>query len=1114
MKFYQRIGVKMAKKIIRGNLNTKQIIEAEKTVKIKEQAVVNSSSETKEVPGANPLDNSVSGNGLTSGAPSRPNQGTANPQIAGPTPGQIKGPEMSQPAGKTGITPEDEDKIKKEQEQIPNNSVQNPDKKPVDTDGSANPGDKENSTSNQVNTPSTVNKDTTGSTGLNSDNKNLNAAAQKIQDANKTTEELKGIKEKLSSAKLLGGAGCWWTLLAVLIVILIIVIVNFGGTAYNATLGAFGKSTPVPSGKNYESAKKVVASSGKNMKTSGGGTSKYKNIGLTNTDKKAIEDGKIDKRLLDLLNYLSKLHARLAVSHIVDGYTKQTIMESGAERSSQISANVSAHTEGLAMDISEIDYVYRVNEPKEMCQDAYAALCGPLVATCKQTAKELEIGDLVYYSADETQVPADIIPASIKAQSAVNSGQDPTSFAADQATIVANKNVSDILTKIKKSQNILKQMLASFNKSKDVLINERNSLVGLLSNAQGDARQEIQSQINLINQNISKVDTITSKIDGYQNQIDVFSSTTSSLQGSLNGISQAINKYSNLNNLSIDVPVNTGNNVIDGQIQGLISKAKNKISDVTSLSGLASTVNGQIGDLSSKINIANSSITDFSNILDPILNEVDNATSQIENSINSTTSGAINQANIPSTQADLDIINNISNTVNSIGNNPILNTNLSENPFGQLENTAKGMIDSIQGQINSVIGNNISNIANTINTPVNEINGAANTKIDAINQNLSSLVDGLNGLKGNFASQAIADINQVTEESKVFKKLNETIDTTKSVLKTVTTLKNNLSNYVNKVTQLQNSLSTIGNAASTVADLNKITSKVGVDTSSAQNITDQIDKINSAIDTSLNKVNGILSILDQETGKLNNLLGQIQNYQNKPAAEVSKYIDTLIPSLTALESVGHIDILSALNIDLSPLSALQGVIDGYINRLKTEAFEKIQTELENKLKEAVGAELGNVIGSQIPGLSSFGLGGGVENKVLMRMPCAGSKALVTPSDTKLGGNSAVIIPLQVKWQEDSGLSSVTNLYDKGAFFTVLQPETRRKVHELITQTLQFPYDMKNIFYFKPNQIITFSKTRDVDPFWNKLKALYEWPRGENIGLFSMPEALPHVHIAY
>jgi uncharacterized coiled-coil DUF342 family protein len=983
---------------------------------------------------------------------------------------------------------------------------------------SGEPGPEAGGAGGTVEPPKTPSGDKTGTTGL---GENTGGGSSQADEVKKNASKIanaaeKKIEEEAEKKAVAGAAGgsCWWIVLGILLIILIFMIVTYGSTAINATQGGFGKSAPQPSGKNYDGVKKVLQAAGTNLKTSGGGSSKYKNIALTDTDKKGITDGKIDKRLLDLLTYLGKLHARLTVSHIVDGYTKKDTVESGANRTSQITANVSAHVSGLAMDISEIDYVYRVNEPKEICQDAVAALCGPLAPTCKQAAKEMEWGDLVYYASDEVKIPTDIIPANIKAKTAVGSGQDPISFAASQATIAANQNITSVLDKIKQSQNKLKQMLDKFNNSKNSLISKRNELTNQLTGAQSDVRQSIQSQVDLLNQNISKIDEITGKIDGYKNQITEYSTITNSLQGNLTSISQTISKYSNLNNLSIDVPVDTGSNMIDGRIQGLISQAKNKLSDVTSLSSVAGTVNNQIGDLSTKISTANNSITDFSNTLDPILSQVNNATNQLEGTINNIVSGALSQSNIPITQADLEIINTISNSVNSIGNNSILNTALSDNPFAQMEDTALNMANSIQSQVNSAISSGIGTITNTINAPVDEINGLANGKIDTVNQNLSSLVDGLNGIKGNFEGKIIGDINEQTQNNEVVKKINETVTKIQSILNTVTTLKNNLGNFVNKATSLQNSLSTIGGIANTVADVDKITSKVGIDTSSARDIANQIDKINQAISTSLNKVNGILSILDQETNNLNNLLSQLQNYSNKPASEVSKYLDTLVPSLNSLEAIGHIDILSALNIDLSPLSSLQGIIDGYINKLKTETFDKIKAELEGKLKEAIGAELGNVIGSQIPGLSSLGLGGGVENKVLMRMPCVGNKVLVTPSDTKLGGNKAVIIPLKVEWQENSGLASVTNLSDQQAFFTVLQPETRRKVHELITQTLQFPYDMKDKFYYKANQIITFSAVRDVQPFWLKLKDLYGEKRGANIGLFAMPEALPHVHIAY
>lgn len=85
------------------------------------------------------------------------------------------------------------------------------------------------------------------------------------------------------------------------------------------------------------------------------------------------------------------------------------------------------------------------------------------------------------------------------------------------------------------------------------------------------------------------------------------------------------------------------------------------------------------------------------------------------------------------------------------------------------------------------------------------------------------------------------------------------------------------------------------------------------------------------------------------------------------------------------------------------------------------------------------------------------------------------------------------------------------------------PVAQANVHKVVTELLDFPKDEAwfNAQNIKPDwqnyrvtQLITFSQELDVDPFWDKLNDLYGLPRQANYGLFAMPEANDHLHIGY
>jgi len=77
-----------------------------------------------------------------------------------------------------------------------------------------------------------------------------------------------------------------------------------------------------------------------------------------------------------------------------------------------------------------------------------------------------------------------------------------------------------------------------------------------------------------------------------------------------------------------------------------------------------------------------------------------------------------------------------------------------------------------------------------------------------------------------------------------------------------------------------------------------------------------------------------------------------------------------------------------------------------------------------------------------------------------------------------------------------------------------KPTAQNNVHTVISELLQFPYDLGNPDYYRVTQLITYSEERDVLPFQDQLDKLYGRGRPNNYGLFAMPEAHDHLHIGY
>ncbi len=149
-------------------------------------------------------------------------------------------------------------------------------------------------------------------------------------------------------------AGGWWAWIIVGILIIIAFIIALLAAYY--IRGGAGKTIPQPAGKNDPNIAKIVAFTKQETGEKGSGNMKL-NF-LNQRDLEYLQSGQIDKRLLAALVYLAERHDHIRVSHIVSGYEDiKTNVESGSFHDKQFSNNISAHKDGLAADLDEIDYV-------------------------------------------------------------------------------------------------------------------------------------------------------------------------------------------------------------------------------------------------------------------------------------------------------------------------------------------------------------------------------------------------------------------------------------------------------------------------------------------------------------------------------------------------------------------------------------------------------------------------------------------------------------------------------------------------------------------------------------------------------------------------------------
>lgn len=152
-------------------------------------------------------------------------------------------------------------------------------------------------------------------------------------------------------------------ILAFLVFCSILIFLIFGGLAAHTLSGGLGKSYPQPGGPDSPNIKKILELADQPSQVSGYNKIVFKE----EKDKEYVQSGKLDDRLAMALAYLASKHEMIQISHIISEYEYMNIAEAGKDTNPQVIQNISAHKDGLAADIDEIDFVYKVFEPRPEC---------------------------------------------------------------------------------------------------------------------------------------------------------------------------------------------------------------------------------------------------------------------------------------------------------------------------------------------------------------------------------------------------------------------------------------------------------------------------------------------------------------------------------------------------------------------------------------------------------------------------------------------------------------------------------------------------------------------------------------------------------------------------
>jgi hypothetical protein len=342
--------------------------------------------------------------------------------------------------------------------------------------------------------------------------------------------------------------------------------------------------------------------------------------------------------------------------------------------------------------------------------------------------------------------------------------------------------------------------------------------------------------------------------------------------------------------------------------------------------------------------------------------------------------------------------------------------------------------------------------------------------------------------------------------------------------------------------------STPTNLTSTKENLQQTTDAINkINTNNNQEINNKLNSIKNNINqisANLDKNSGQLSSLQTNVTNVNNNIEQIKTTINQSdipqdqkdaliqkVGNLTQQLSTLTYRFNQLDTLAtkEQELIDNINTEiLQNTAALNGditAINGEIDKINSniDQLNKIQDIAVIKDIDTINTDL-NKIAGEYTNLGS--LGGSLDgltsvvgaNNELLRLYCFGGETATTLP-------SKEAIPIKALWQDDKpNIAHVSADKDDCTThetvagplvcYTVFRPQAQIKVHQVITELLQFPYDMQDEQEYRVNQLVTFSQERDVDPFSDILDKLYGNPRPGNVGLFSMPESWAQVHIGF
>lgn len=917
------------------------------------------------------------------------------------------------------------------------------------------------------------------------------------------------LKAALSTALEALIAAVGWPFLLGCAAIFLILILIFAGLACTAAGGNFGKTNPLPSGKDDPNIKVLITKSTTPSKSVSDAVIKGQMVlNLTDKDKKFLEDGKADKRLLALLNYLSDKQPQLTISSIISGFENPDSKD--PENIDEGTSNrTSAHAEGMAADIQTVGFVYKIDRPSESCQRTVASFCGPPGTPsydfCFGIAKMLKIGNLAYYSDENSSDDA----TATDTDTSLDSALDQAKFDAEK-TILQNVQLS-----INETQGQYADFAGKLTQSNDILVNFRNQNFSKLNS---DQRNKLNTQIDKVQTAINQVNDISKQINDYKDDVNDYQTKIDKLQNKLKTVKSTLVKVQKFNN----------------------SLGKNKDADldktINNIAKIANQVVNNLNTVDSQLSTINTVLTNTTNTIDSQVQATQSVIGQNQGDMNSY----------------LNNLDSLSITIDA-GNVPIL---FSVFKNGKL--SLDGFIQKIEQLATSFIDKTVEQIVDEIKTSIK--NQVQEVIDDQVNQVLSGL--GLSGFDKNtllllpcvgYVVPGTADLTSAIgvdgaisdfSNSKLVSNINSGIDSAVGTVNTandqlaqvsqsISDVQETITSFTNQVTQLENAADQFAeNAGDTyLVQVNQTVTKVQSTSNQemdsllkvpAQSQTgDQVCKN----DSSVKDPNCTANIQDQqESQQQTETQNQTNNQQNKDnLAKVKTRLQTVKTTLQkTLDKQGNKlsqsqqakvqEQIQAINKTISQVDIWVTKIDAY----KTQ-MDEVNSKISNAQKML------SSVSNTLLGAQKFvnDISGSIGGWITKLIPSGFRAYGVLPNTTYKDQPYTEAVQIQVKWQDDPPDSKYINgeadnegILNSLIFYTVYRPEAQRKVHDLIAELLQFPYDMKNKTEYRVTQLITFSKDRDVTPFKALVDKLYGASRPANYGLFSMPEAWAQVHIAY